>query len=745
MTTIQPLILDLAVILGVAGVVTLLFQKIKQPVVLGYILAGFIVGPHVLPIRLVSDISGVHLWGDLGIIFLMFTLGLEFSFRKLARVGISASVTSLVEVMTMAFVGFFVGRILGWGFTDCIFLSAMLCISSTTIIVKTLDELKLKSRRFAQMIVAVLVVEDLIAILILAVLPMFVGTHSFTFGTSGLAGIDILSSALQLFIVIGVWFVTGYFFVPKFVRHVGRVGSNEMLVIVSIALCLMLVVFSAYLKYSVALGAFIMGSILAESTESHRIEELMHPLRDLFAAVFFVSVGMLMEPEQLLSHWGLILILSFVVVLGKFCATTLGAMMTGQTLRTAVQVGAGLGQIGEFSFIIAGLGSNLKVTHEFLYPLIVSTSVLTTLSAPARVRYSHDFAVWLETQLPVGFKDFLMKYSVWTQKRAADSTRRALFYRLLFKWWINGLVVTAICWGGIEVLTPLLRSPILSGGVALLLSTPFIWAMLTVFKEFRLTREDEVEKSLHPRGGTLLLIRFLTLFWMGILGMKFFPVKVTVFMTLAFTVLMMVVFYRQLENYYRWFEKQFLSTFEPASKSRIKKDALKHLAPWDAHLMRIKVHPNADVVMKQLSESGLRRDYGINIVAIQRGLKTVVAPQSTELILPKDELLVLGTDEQLENVKHWIEKPPGLENRFTNIVDYELRNLLIEEKSALVGTTIRDSRIQEEYAGMVVGLERQGRRVINPDSDLKLSAGDILWVVGEKNSLDNLFQRLSKS
>jgi CPA2 family monovalent cation:H+ antiporter-2 len=738
MTTIQPLILDLAVILGVAGLVTLIFQKIKQPVVLGYIVAGFIVGPHVLPIRLVSDMSGVHLWGDLGIIFLMFTLGLEFSFRKLARVGISASITALVEVSAVAFLGFLVGRILGWQFTDCVYLSAMLAISSTTIIVKTLDELKLRSRRFAQMIVAVLVVEDLIAIMILAILPMFIGD-------SVPSGMNVLTSAFKLLMVVGLWFITGYFFVPRFVKHVGRVGSNETLVVVSVALCLILVVFSAYLKYSTALGAFIMGSILAETTESHRIEELMHPLKDLFVSIFFVSVGMLLNPQDLVNHWKLGLVLSVIVIGGKFLSTVIGAMVTGQTLRTAVQVGAGLGQVGEFSFIIAGLGEYLKVTHEILYPLIVSTSVLTTLTAPVRMRYSHDFAVWIEERIPWKFKDFLMKYSVWTQKRAADLGRRSLFYKLLFKWWVNGLIVTAICWGGVEIFIPLFGSPVVSGFLAFIFSTPFLWGMFASFKNFKLTREDENEKGLHPKGGTLLVIRFLTLFWMGILGMKFLTLKMTLLMTLGVMVVMIAVFYKQLESYYLWFEKQFLSTFETAAKSNPKRDVLKHLAPWDAHLMRIKVHPNADVVLKALSASGLRKDHGINIVAIQRGLKTIIAPQATELILPKDELLVLGTDDQLESVKQWIENPPGLEHRFTNIVDYELRNILVAENSALNGATIRESQIQELYNATVVGLERQGRRLINPESELKLQSGDILWVVGAKISLDNLYLRLVRS
>lgn len=724
-------------ILAAAGAVSFVFQRIRQPLVLGYIIAGLLIGPHMFSYRMVLDLPNIRIWAELGVIFLMFSLGLEFSFRKLAKVGISASVTSIFEVSAMALVGFGLGTFLGWSNWDRLFLGAMMAISSTTIIIKALDELKLKTRRFAEMIFGILIVEDLIAILMLVALSMLAASQTFS-------GLALLQSATRLVLVIASWFLAGYFVVPRMVRYVGRLGSDETLTLWSLGLCLLLVVLAAYFDYSVALGAFIMGSILAESTESHRIEELIRPLRDVFAAVFFVSVGMLIDPKVMIQHSGEILLIASALIAGKITFVTLGALITGQTLRTSVQVGFGLAQIGEFSFIIAGLGQVLGVTSSFLYPIAVSVSLITTLTTPAMIRYSHRFAVKLEGKLPLRLKDTLARYAAWSQERRANAAQRAVFYRLFFRWLLNGIVVTVIFILCGEWLLPKLiagmssseRAQILGWSAAVVLSAPFIWAMFSLFKEFTLAPGT----AQGPRGGTLFMVRLVSIGWIGALSLEFFPVRYAVLISGTVGLFLFLVVYRQLKASYEWFERRFLATFEPAQKSQRATDVLRHLAPWDAHLVRIKVHPNADIAGKRLLDSRLRTDFGLNVVAIQRGLKTMVAPNPEDLIFPKDELLVLGTDEQIERVRPAIEKPPGLAERFRHISGYQLQNLLVTDGSWLNGKAIRETGLRERFGAMVVGLERRGMRLINPSSDLKLETGDLLYLVGEIERLTKFLE-----
>ncbi len=729
---LAPLISDLAVILGVAGLVSFIFHKIRQPVVVGYIIAGIIVGPHTPPFQLVSDIPSIRTWAELGVIFLLFSVGLEFSFRRLAKVGISASLTAYFEIACMMATGFTVAQLLGWSFSDSIFLAAMVSISSTTIIARALEELRLKTRRFAEMIFAVLVVEDLVAVLVLVALSTLAVSKT-------ISGVALLSAAGKLVLVMGGWFMAGYLLVPRFVRHVGRTGSPEMLTIVSIGLCLSLAVFAAAFGYSTALGAFIMGSILSESTESNRIEELIEPIRDVFAAIFFVSVGMLIEPAAIVQNFGAVVAITTAVLFGKVTFVTLGALITGQTLRTAVQVGFGLGQIGEFSFIIAGMGATLGVTSPKLYPIAVAVSLLTAFTTPYLIRISHKFAVWLESRMPLSIKTVLSRYAAWTQERRADTSRRIVFYRLLLKWSLNGIVVSVIFVLTSELLLPFLRLRMpeqekhLTIGlvVAVLATAPFLWAMFNAFAKFRLAAGEE-----GPRGGTLFIFRVLTTVWVGALSLTLFPARAAQLLAIGLALIAFGLFYRSLNEAYEWFEHRFLSAFKPEAKTKGRTDLLRHLAPWDVHLVRLKVHPNAEIAGKTLAAAELRSQHGLNVVAIQRGLKSIVAPRPTDLVFPKDELLVLATDEQVEAARPWIEKPPGLEDRFRDISGYELRNVLITESSPLIGRSIRDSKIREEFNAMVVGVERRHRRIMNPDSDLPLEKEDILWIVGEKDRLD---------
>jgi CPA2 family monovalent cation:H+ antiporter-2 len=627
----------------------------------------------------------------------------------------------------------------------------MLSISSTVIILKALEEMGLKTRRFAEMIFAVLIVEDLIAILILVVLSTLGATQNFS-------GLDFLVSILQLILVIGGWFLAGYFVVPRFVRWVGTTGSSEVLTLIALGLCLSLVVFAAYFGYSVALGAFVMGSILAESSESSRIIERMEPLRDVFAAIFFVSVGMLIDPKAALENWPTILLITGVLIVGKVIFVTIGAVLTGQTLRTAVQVGFGLGQIGEFSFIIVGLGHSLGITNPRLYPIAVTVSLFTAFTTPYMIRVSHRFAVELEKRLPVQLRDGLSRYAAWTQERRANRAHTKEFYHLLFRWFLNGLIVSIVFVLTAELVLPrLLAEPwsrplVFSASwmMGVLFSAPFIWAMFHVFRDFKLyspsLSAQGSQPSTHPpRGGTLLISRIATVIWIGLLSLEFFPARYALAFISAINALLFVAFYPQLEGSYRWFETRFLSAFAPTPKTKPVPDMLRDLAPWDAHLVRIKVHPNAPQVGKSLADTQMRKRFGVSVVAIQRGVQTLVGPRPEQMIFPKDELLVLGTDDQIDTLRPIIERPPGLADRFARaraIEGYQLRNLFISDRSPFLNCTIREAAIREDFGATIVGIERNQRRIINPGSDLKLEPGDIVWVVGEREKLDRLTQSL---
>lgn len=741
---LAPLIYDLAIILGVAGIMSLIFNKIRQPVVLGYLLAGFIVGPYTPPVQMIMDIPSIQTWAEIGVIFLMFTLGLEFSFRKLLSVGVTAGVAAGFEVLFFLFVGYGIGRWLGWTQMDSIFLGAMLSISSTTIIIKALDELKLKSHRFASLIFGILIVEDLFAILLLVGLTTIASTQSFSF-------VALFTTGLNLLLVVGGWFLTGYFILPRLMQYLGKKGNDELITLISIGLCLFLAVIATRLGYSPALGAFIMGSILAETKIIHRIETLMAPLKDLFGAIFFVSIGMLIDPKIIWEHKETIAILSLVTVFGKIFSTGLGSLVSGQSFKNSMQVGFGLAQIGEFSFIIAGLGVALKATSEKLYPIGVAVSLITTFTTPYFIKYSGPIAESMEKKLPRRLREAINNYVNWCEhKRSGNSKHKELFL-LIFKWLANGVIVTLIFNLSFKSILSFIEEKIpnvhvwavfIAWTATFIISSPFIWAMVFTSRKnyLRIRKEKNIPKAI-----LVLSFPILTAIWISVLTAKYFELRYILLITGAFVVIIYFVLYRRLESYYRWFERTFLETFERKESKDPNKEILSDLAPWDSHLVNIEVHPNAHLVNKTLMQADLRRRFGINIVAIQRGMQTIIAPKPFENIFPKDTLIVLGTDEQIDQAKPEIEIPLNISTLFPSNANYRLRHLKLTHSSPFVSLTIRESGIREKYHAMVVGIERDHTRIINPDTDLRMNLGDIVWVVGEISMIEKLFEETKKS
>ncbi len=727
---LAPLIRDLAIILGVAAVVTFIFRRIRQPVVLGYIIAGLIVGPYTPGILSVTDMPNVHVWAELGVIFLMFALGLEFSFRKLARVGVSAGITAMIQVVLMIALGYGFGRLAGWKNIESIYLGCMISISSTTIIIKAFEELGLKSKLFAQMVFGILIVEDLVAILILVAL-------SSVAESANLGGLDLLIAAGKLAVVVAAWFLVGMFVVPRFVKSVRKHGDNEMITVLSIGLCLGLVTLSAYFHYSVALGAFIMGSILAETSEAKRIEHLTRPLKDVFGAIFFVSVGMMMDPKVLVDHLGLVLAVSLLIVVGQIISITIGSLITGQTLNKAIRISFSMAQIGEFSFIIATVGRSYGVISESLFPMIVAASLITTFTTPYLMRAAPKFGDFVDKKLPLSLKNALNSYSAFALKSQSGLESKKALYLLLMRWFSNAIIVTIVFLLSGRLVVPWFEAHNitveLAKGlgwlIAISLSAPFLWGMTQVFRNFAHNIADTRLADLTKRGG-LYLSRIVTIVLVGVLSLEFFPLWISFMLTALVVVLVTFIFKTQLEAFYRWFELQFHSGFQAQKAERLSAEVLSNLAPWDAHLVSVSIHPNSTVVAKRLVELQMREQHGINIVAIKRGSKIMVAPKANDVLLPDDQLLFLGTDDEVEKIRDLFEHPNEEQEEIPELSTYSLRKILVRDGSPLAGLSILQSGIREKFGGMVVGVERQGKREFNPKSNFVISVNDILFIVG---------------
>ncbi len=472
------LIEDLAVVLCIAAVVTVLCQKIKQPIVLGYLIAGIIIGPYTPPFSFIDDEAEIRLLAELGVIFLMFSLGLEFTFSRLTRLGLPAFIIGFFEVIAMLIIGFFTGRFLGWPPYESLLLGAALSISSTTIIVKALEEFKLKRFSFAELVVGILLIEDLLAILLM----VYVSTIS---TTGSIFSPQILFTFVKLLLAITSWFLIGYFVLPYIMRKIQNYINHETLTIISVGLCLFLSAIAVYFGYSAALGAFIMGSILAETPLVQKIAELTLPIRDIFAAVFFVSVGMLIDPMVIVTHWDFVLLLSLTTIFGKILTTGMGSLLAGQSISDSIKIGFSMAQIGEFSFIIIGIGSTMKITDGNLYPIIVGISAITTFVTPYLIKFGLKISDKVEQFIPQKGLDLQKRYQKWWQlhRHAQKYSRYKTF---IIRFIINGLIVSFIAIGSAEVLIPRFF-PIVNQEwpfqflfwlIISLVASPFIWAML---------------------------------------------------------------------------------------------------------------------------------------------------------------------------------------------------------------------------------------------------------------------------
>jgi CPA2 family monovalent cation:H+ antiporter-2 len=734
---LPPLIHDLAIILAAAAVITMIFKKIKQPVVLGYIIAGICVSPNVAFVPTITDGETIKIWAEIGVIFLLFALGLEFSFKKLTSVGGSASIIGVVEVAFMLGMGYLVGRMIGWNEMDSLFLGGVLSISSTTIIIRAFEEVGVKSKKFASLVFGVLIVEDLVAILLLVLLSTIAVSVQFK-------GEELIFSSFKLVFFLVIWFLSGILLVPTLLRKTKHFLNNEMTLILSIGLCLIMVLIATQVGFSPALGAFIMGSILAETSEGKRIEHLIEPVKNLFAAVFFVSVGMLLDPQMLVEHWEHIVIITLLTIVGKIFSSGLGALISGQTIKNSIQTGFSLAQIGEFSFIIATLGLTLNVTSDFLYPITVAVSVITTFTTPYLIKSSEGFAHWFEKILPHKFVESIYRYSSSTQAAAVSSKASRALKEFMMRLFISVIILIAMSILTKKIVTSFIFRHFGENGFTLTVSfmlifastSPFFWALI----------RGKINQSLVTFGSSrrLVFLPYALSFFRYVivaivLGFQislFFSTTIGAFVFLILLTIAVLSFSKHIGKVYDWFEKIFMGNLNQSELAVEESRSPTTISPWDSQLVKYQISPNFLHAGSTLQELAIREKYGVSVVIIERGDFKIKAPKHHEALFPNDTVSVIGTEDQLNSFKDFLETShPAQDAAHDN---YVLKGCTISEESEYLGKTIRESGIREFTDGLVVGLERNARRILNPDPLIVLEVNDLLWIVGNDEKLKKI-------
>lgn len=734
----ESLITDLAFILLLGAVVTVLFKWIKQPVILGYIVAGFLASPHFEYLPSVTSEENIDFWAEIGIVVLLFSLGLEFSFRKLLNSGGSAVVTALVVVTGMMGAGFAIGHILHFNTINSLFLGGMLSMSSTTIIIKAFNDLGLRQKKFASLVLAVLIVEDLFAVVMMVLLSSIAINSS-------VEGAELLYSIAKLVFFLLIWFAVGVYVLPSLLNSIRGFLNPETLLVVSMGLCLGMAVFSVYCGFSMALGAFVMGSILAGTSYAERIEHVVTPVKDLFGAVFFISVGMMVRPDIIAEYWLPILILSAVVIVGMIVFGTAGMLITGQTLKVAIESGFSLTQIGEFAFIIASLGMSLGVLEPTLYPIVVAVSVITTFGTPFFIRASVPFYDFVERHLPERLHFLIDRYHKDVEKNeAAGASWKPVLKRYLWRTALYSVVLLGIAILGYRYLMPYL-SGLMGQGVKLLTvvvtlaaMSPFLMAlMMPLSASSDESGEEEARAAINALPRTVLTIfRFLIalFFVIGVIS-EAFSKRMGVLVAAVLVVLLVFFFSTRLRRRMRRIESRFIDNL---NERELRRSGKKNAVVGDLHLAYMTIGTACDFAGERLVNSNIRHRYGVNIVSIQRGQTVIQIPGSQERLFPGDTVGVIGTEEQIAAILPDVEKnlddaalPSG------DLSKTRLTGILLSDSSPLAGHTPRDSALRDRYDALVVAVDR-GEEHIDTRPDLVFRPGDLVWLVGDPQKLASL-------
>lgn len=749
MGELPALITDLALILVVAGIVTIVFKRLKQPLVLGYVVAGFLVSPHMPYTPSVVDTADIQVWADIGVMFLLFSLGLDFSFKKIVKMGASPIIAVCTIIFSMMLLGVIVGKIFGWGRMDCIFLGGMLAMSSTTIIYKAFDDMGLRQQQFASLVMSVLILEDILAIVMMVMLSAIAGG-------SDAGGGQMLSSVLKIVFFLVLWFVVGIFAIPLFLRHNRKLINAEVLLIVALGLCCAMAVFSSKVGFSSAFGAFVMGSILAETIEAEKIIKLVEPVKNLFGAVFFVSVGMLVDPQILLDYAIPIIAIVLTILLGQAVMGTFGFMLSGQSLKSAMRCGFSMAQIGEFSFIIASLGLSLGVIGDFLYPVVVAVSVITTFLTPYMIRFATPCYSHLEKRIPDKWIQQLNRISIGHPSTTSHNNNwHTLLLQMLRNTIIYAILSAAATALMLTFFEPFISSlfgaklklwaNILSGILTILLIAPFLRAM--VMKK----NHSEEWKNLWneswynrvPLLFTVLVRLVIALSFVFTVINHLFHFSHAILISIGLLLIGSIIVSRRIKNRSIRMERMFIQNLR---SREIKAQVLGtkrplyegHLLDRDVHIAEIQVPEGSKWAGRSLKELEIGSRFGVHVSSILRAGRRYNIPGADDVIFPTDKIQVIGSDDQLkafnDTITHEVyEDDPDIEKR-----EMKLRQMIIGSNSPFAGKTLSESGIRDAYNCMVVGLEEGKETLSSVAPDYRFSEGDILWVVGETDDITKL-------
>ena len=746
MAELPALIEDLALILMVAGVVTLVFKKLKQPLVLGYIVAGFLVSPHMPYTASVVDMSNIHLWADIGVMFLLFSLGLDFSFKKILKMGASPIISVICIIFAMSVLGVIVGQSFGWSRMNCIFLGGMLAMSSTTIIYKAFDDLGLRQQQFAGLVMSVLILEDILAIVMMVMLSAIASGNNPDGG-------QMLGSVMKIGFFLVLWLVVGIFAIPLFLRRVRKLINSEVLLIVSLGLCCAMAVFSTKVGFSSAFGAFIMGSILAETIEAERIEKLVEPVKNLFGAIFFVSVGMLVDPHILIDYALPIFVLVMTIIIGQAIFGSISFILGGESLKSAMRCGFSMAQIGEFSFIIASLGLSLGVIGDFLYPVVVAVSVITTFLTPYMIRLATPAYNALEPHLPKKLIRMLNHLSM----SRPNTTEQSKWKQLLIQMSINTIVYSILSTAVIVLMLTFFH-PIMvqmfqekwygtaiTGFLTITLIAPFLRAMV-----MKKNRSEEFKALWKESNRNRLPLIFTILFRIMIaVNFVFYVINYltnfgpAILITVGFIAVIFIIMSRTIKRRSILLERLFINNLRSRdieAQVRGKKKPLYEgkLLDRDIHIADFDVPFNSMWMGQTLKQLNLGRKYGVHISSIMRGGCRLNIPDGDYLIFPGDKLQAIGSDDQLTKFRNAIENDVLREDYELEKREMKLRQFIITQDSPFIGKTLEESGIRSRYSCMVVGME-EGKENLSPvGPKRRFEEGDILWIVGEQEALDVL-------
>ena len=748
MAELPSMIKDLALILVMAGIVTLIFKKLKQPLVLGYIVAGFLVSPHMPYTASVVNVESIHLWADIGVMFLLFSLGLDFSFKKILRMGASPIISTCTIIFCMSMLGLAVGKAFGWGQMDCIFLGGMLAMSSTTIIYKAFDDLGLRQQQFAGLVMSVLILEDILAIVMMVMLSAI--AHG------NLEGGQMLHSVMSIVFFLVLWLVVGIFAIPLFLRSVRNLINNEVLLVVALGLCCAMAVLSTQVGFSSAFGAFIMGSILAETIEAERIEKLVEPVKNLFGAIFFVSVGMLVDPKILVEYAIPIALLVLTILVGQSVFGTFSFMLGGESLKSAMRCGFSMAQIGEFSFIIASLGLSLGVISDFLYPVVVAVSVITTFLTPYMIRLATPAYNNLESHLPNKLINSLNQIAVGSHHTQEQSKWKKLLTQMAINTVVYSILTSAAIAMMLTFVLPFMRELLpgwelhwyanaVTGVLTVLVIAPFLRAMVMKknrSEEFRALWAENNRNRL-PLIFTILVRVVIAVAFIFYICNYLSRFTNALMITIALVVIVLIIFSRWVKHRSITLERLFVQNLRSRdieAQVHGKKRPLYEgrLLDRDIHIAEFEVPSDSKWMGQTLKQLNLGSKYGVHISSILRGGWRINIPDGDYVIFPGDKLQVIGSDEQFTSFREALEKERlGVDVNFEQR-EMLLRQLIIGHDSPFIGKTLIESGIRDVYSCMVIGLE-EGKQ--NPSSfppNRKFEEGDIIWVVGERESLDAL-------